>query len=87
MQANDADFGSGGPLLLPVEAGSAVHPHLIVGDDKASNIYLVDRDNMGHYNPANNHQIVQEVYADIGRIFSTRPILIFNCIIRTLAAS
>ena len=71
MQADDADFGSGGPLLLPDEVGSAAHPHLIVGGDKSSNIYLADRDHMGHYNPTDNHQLVQEVYADTGRIFST----------------
>jgi hypothetical protein len=71
MQADDADFGSGGALLLPDEVGSAAHPHLIVGGDKSSNIYLADRDHMGHYNPTDNHQLVQEVYADTGRIFST----------------
>ncbi len=71
MQADDADFGSGGALLLPDEAGSAAHPHLIVGGDKSSHIYLADRDQMGHYRPTDNHQLVQEVYADIGRIFST----------------
>ena len=59
MQAADADLGSGGPLLLPDDAGSAAHPHLIVGGGKAGIIFLVDRDNMGHYNPADDHQIVQ----------------------------
>ncbi len=71
MQAQDADFGSGGDVLLPDEVGSAQHPHLIVGGDKASDIFLVDRDNMGHYHQKDNLQIVQEVYADTGRIFST----------------
>jgi hypothetical protein len=71
MQADDADFGSGGALLLPDEAGSAAHPHLIVGGDKASHIYLADRDNMGHYHPANNDQLVQEVHAGVGGMFST----------------
>lgn len=71
MQAEDADFGSGGAVLLPDEVGSTEHPHLIVGGDKASDIFLVDRDNMGHYNPSDNHQVVQEVFADTGRIFST----------------
>ena len=71
MQAQDGDFGSGGALLLPDEAGSAQHPHLIVGGDKASDIFLADRDNMGHYHQRDNRQIVQEVYADTGRIFST----------------
>ena len=71
MQADDADLGSGGALLLPDEVGSAEHPHLIVGGDKSSTIYLVDRDNMGHFQPKDNHQIVQQVYADTGRMFST----------------
>jgi uncharacterized repeat protein (TIGR03806 family) len=71
MQAQDADFGSGGAVLLPDEVGSVQHPHLIVGGDKASDIFLVDRDAMGHYHLSDNHQVVQEVYADIGRIFST----------------
>ena len=71
MQADDADFGSGGALLLPDEVGSVQHPHLIVGGDKASHIYLVDRDNMGHYNSLDNHQIVQEINAEGGQFFST----------------
>ncbi|MGC9942998.1 MAG: PA14 domain-containing protein [Verrucomicrobiota bacterium] len=71
MQAQDADFGSGGAVLLPDEVGSPDHPHLIVGGDKASDIFLVDRDHMGHYNQTDNHQVVEVVHADTGRIFST----------------
>jgi len=71
MQADDADFGSGGPVLLPDDVGSADHRHLIVGGDKSSTIYVANRDNMGHYNPANNNQLVQQVYADVGSMFST----------------
>ena len=71
MQADDADFGSGGALLLPDEVGNAAHPHLIVGGDKSSTIYLVDRDSMGRYNMTNNHQIVEEIHADVGRMFGT----------------
>jgi uncharacterized repeat protein (TIGR03806 family) len=71
MQARDADFGSGGALLLPDEVGSVAHPHLIVGGDKSSMIYLVDRDQMGHYNPTNNQQIVQQIHADVGSMFGT----------------
>jgi hypothetical protein len=52
--ANDLDLGSGGPCLLPDSAGSAAHPHLMVGSGKDGNIYLVDRDNMGHYSSAAN---------------------------------
>ena len=87
MQAADADLGSGGPMLLPDAVGSATHPHLIVGGDKARHIYLVDRDNMGHYNPANNDQIVQEVYAGVGSYFQHAGLFqLFSFIIRASAA-
>ena len=71
LQAADADLGSGGPLLLPDEAGSAAHPHLMVGAGKESKVYLVDRDNMGHYNPKNDNQIVESFVAGVGKVFST----------------
>jgi hypothetical protein len=71
MQADDADFGSGGVLLLPEAVGSLAHPRLAVAVDKSSTIYLVDRDNLGHFNRSDNHQIVQEVQAATGRFFST----------------
>ena len=71
LQSADADLGSGGPMLLPDEAGSPAHPHLIVGGGKEGKIYLVDRDNMGHYNPANDSQIVQSFAAGVGKFFCT----------------
>jgi hypothetical protein len=58
---NDLDLGSVGPLLLPDQPGN--HPHLLVGSGKDQTIYLVDRDNMGHFNPVDNSQIVQTVAA------------------------
>lgn len=50
--ANDEDFGSGGPLLLPDQtmAGGTVK-HLAVGASKDNKIYVVDPDSMGKYNP------------------------------------
>jgi len=71
MQAADTDLGSGGPLLLPDSAGSAAHPHLIVGAGKAGIMHLVDRDNMGRYNPASDSQIVQEVSGQINGVWSS----------------
>jgi sugar lactone lactonase YvrE len=59
LEAIDLDLGPGGPILLPDSVGSATHPHLIVGNGKEGTIYLVDRDNMGQYNPTDNSQIVQ----------------------------
>jgi hypothetical protein len=71
LQSADADLGSGGPVLLPDDAGSAAHPHLIVGGGKEGKIYLVDRDKMGHYNESNDDQVVQYFQAGVGKIFST----------------
>jgi hypothetical protein len=71
MQASDTDLGSGGSVLLPDDVGSATHPHLIVGAGKEGKVYLVDRDNMGHYHTADDNQIVQSFPADAGIIFST----------------
>ncbi len=60
LASADTDLGSGGPMLLPDTVGSTNHPHLMVGGGKDANIFLLDRDNLGGYNSANNSQIVQE---------------------------
>jgi len=71
LSGGDADIGSGGPLLLPDSAGSAAHPHLLVGGGKEGRIYLIDRDNMGHFDPNADH-VVQETGAHaIGGVFDT----------------
>jgi hypothetical protein len=61
LEQNDLDLGSGGPLILPDQSGP--NPHLIVGAGKDTNIYLVNRDNMGKFDldGNNNNQIVQEL--------------------------
>ena len=58
----DEDLGSGGAILLPdlTDNNGQVH-HLAVGAGKDSNIYVVDRDNMGKFNPNNNSAIYQEL--------------------------
>ena len=53
----DLDVGSSGLVLLPDQTGA--YPHLLVQGDKAGNLFLINRDNMGHYNSSNNNQIVQ----------------------------
>ena len=47
MNSNNWDLSSSGPLLLPDQTGT--RPHLLVGAGKNGTIYVVDRDNMGHY--------------------------------------
>jgi hypothetical protein len=67
----DEDLGSGGTLVLPdmVDSGGRTR-HLAVGAGKDGNIYLVDRDNMGKFNPATN-MIYQEIDGSLaGSVFS-----------------
>ena len=59
MNANDLDLGSGGTILLPDQSGA--HPHLALSAGKNGTIYVVDRDNMGHYVSGNDNQIVQSI--------------------------
>ena len=58
----DKDLGSGGTMLLPdlTDAKGNTH-HLAVGAGKDSNIYVVNRDNMGKFNPSTNDAIYQEL--------------------------
>ncbi len=58
----DVDLGSGGALVLPdmTDANGQV-VHLAIGAGKDSNIYLVDRDNMGKFSFTNDGAIYQEL--------------------------
>ncbi len=64
--ANDEDLGSGGVMLLPdmTDANGTVR-HLAVGAGKDSNLYVVDRDNMGKFTSVGNN-IWQELDAVLG---------------------
>jgi hypothetical protein len=68
---NDLDLGSGGPLVLPTQAGSFADEviqagkggtpcDLWAGGVYAAPIYVVDRDNMGKYD-ATQDQVIEEV--------------------------
>jgi hypothetical protein len=56
MDTHNWDLGSSGPMLLPDQTGT--NPHLMVGGGKNQSVYLINRDNMGRFNP-NGNQIVQ----------------------------
>jgi hypothetical protein len=58
LDEENLDLGAGGELLLPVQPGS--YTNEMVGAGKNGTIYLVNRDNMGHYNPSTD-QIIQEL--------------------------
>jgi hypothetical protein len=56
----DEDLGSGGALLLPdMMDSNGVTRHLVVGAGKDQTLYVVNRDNMGKFNPTSD-QIWQE---------------------------
>lgn len=56
LQANDADLGSGAPVLLPDQTVGPTH--LLVQIGKEGVLYLIDRDSMGQFQP-NTNQVVQ----------------------------
>jgi len=68
---NDTDLGSGGAMVLPdlKDASGAIH-HLAVGAGKNQNIYVVNRDKMGKFNPNNDSAIYQEIDGAIGGVWS-----------------
>jgi hypothetical protein len=58
----DQDLGSGGAMLLPDQTDAkGVTQHLAVGAGKDTNIYVVNRDNMGKFNASSNNAIYQEI--------------------------
>jgi Ricin-type beta-trefoil lectin domain-like/PQQ enzyme repeat len=69
----DTDLGSGGIMLLPDEAdvNGGIH-HLAVGAGKDTNLYVVDRDNMGKFDPNGDATIYQQLTGALpGGIFSS----------------
>jgi hypothetical protein len=59
---SDTDLGSGGAMVLPdLNDGGGHVLHLAVGAGKDSNLYLVNRDSMGKFNPSNNNSVYQEL--------------------------
>jgi Chitobiase/beta-hexosaminidase C-terminal domain len=79
LNAADQDLGSGAPIILPDSAGSAGHPHLLVAAGKSGEghvtpggkVYLIDRDNLGHFSSSSDNQIVQVLTNAIGGSYST----------------
>jgi hypothetical protein len=67
----DEDLGSGGALVLPdlLDASGNVH-HLAVGAGKDGQIYIVNRDSMGKFNPQNDNAIYQQISGGSGGVWS-----------------
>jgi hypothetical protein len=69
LNSTDMDLGSGGVLLVPDQSGA--YPHEIIGCGKSARVYVVNRDNMGHFHAGSNSQIIQEVDGVIGNCYNT----------------
>jgi len=69
LSEKDMDLGSSGALLLPDAVGSSAHPHLLLSGSKDGTVYLLDRDNLGHFQAGGNDQIVQSLEGAVGPIF------------------
>jgi hypothetical protein len=69
LSAGDQDVGSGGTAIL-IDQTSGPFLHLMVGAGKSGVFYVLNRDNMGHYNPASDSAAVQS-WTSSGRSFST----------------
>jgi outer membrane protein assembly factor BamB len=76
----DEDFGAGGPVLLPniVDTNSNSHSLLVIVS-KNSSIYLLDRNNLGKFNPStdNSYQTLSKALASQAY---TSPVFFNNAI-------
>ena len=71
----DMDLGSGGPVVLPeMKDASDKTWRLVAGAAKDRNIYLLDRNAMGKFNPQGNQNIYQELNKALkGTVYRGQP--------------
>jgi len=81
LSTDDRDLGSAMATLLPTFSSSPF-PHIMIGAGKEGRIYVISRDNMGHFDSSCDCQIVQSIAnavgvatntSDLQRNFSTPP--------------
>ena len=53
LDQTDADFGSGGAMVLPDQAGS--YPHLVIAAGKTGGMFLMNGDDLGGYSTQKNN--------------------------------
>lgn len=80
LAENDADLGSGSPILMP-----DISPSVAIGGGKDGNVFVVNRDNMGSFSSSTNN-VIQAVKAcprQYDNIFSTpvywNGLLYYHC--------
>ena len=57
LRENDADFGSGSPIIMPDNPSQ--YPHELIGGGKDGRIFVLNRDDMGGYQQTDH--VIQEV--------------------------
>jgi hypothetical protein len=67
---SDGDLASSGVLILPNGSGGRAHPNLLLASGKKGVIYIINRNNMGHFRKTADH-IVQELNGAITGSFDT----------------
>ena len=70
LRGNDADFGSGSPIIMP--ENPSPYPHELIGGGKDGRIFVMNRDDMGEYQTVDH--VIQEVQTgtqQYDNIFST----------------
>src|SRR6266446_884284 len=70
LNTADLDVGGGGSALLLDNPGGP-NAHLLIGGGKEGKLYLVNRDNMGHFSAGSDSQIVQSFSPTGQGIFAT----------------
>jgi len=53
----DLDISSAGVTVLPDGIGPSAHPDLLVGSDKQSHVWLIDRANMGRFSASSDNTV------------------------------
>ncbi len=66
----DLDLASGGPVLLPDQSGT--YPHIMIGGGKTAVLYVLNRDNLGQFNSAQNN-IIQTLSGALGGGLYSQP--------------
>jgi hypothetical protein len=75
MSNGDVDVGTGGMTVFDVPGTSV--PHLVVGTTKEGTYYVMNRDNMGQFDPKTNHVVQRFEQPDHDELMST-PIFFNN---------
>ncbi len=75
LSNGDVDLGSGG--TMPLDVPGAPTPHLLIASGKSGIFYVLNRDNLGQFDPQTNHVVQELEHADRKEVMST-PVFFNN---------